>query len=150
MTDIDRKRLRELCEKARALSGKTFAFGSRCTRTEAEFLDIGISAVPAILDEVDDLEERIAGLERQLAEARAALGPFANAANHIPDWMPDECWTSCNSYRVKKSFAPHPSWAGVEGDIQLALWIGGMPLSVFRRARAILAAAEALEKKEIG
>ena len=73
MTDIDRKQLRGLCNDATPGPGSAFFYGSRCTAQEAEFLVAAIGALPALLDEIEAKDARIADLERQLAEAREAL-----------------------------------------------------------------------------
>lgn len=78
----------------------------------------------------------------ELAQALAALAPFARVARGIPDDLPDSLWTHCESYEWDLS---EEVYAGLKAkgiplmgrSTSLNLWLDGYPLSDFRRAAQV-------------
>ena len=67
--------------------------------------------------------------------AREALEPFGRV--RIPDYLPDDLWTTCSSFPFDESLLPSGLPEGASKRC-LTLWLDGMPLSVFRAARTAL------------
>ncbi len=80
------------------------------------------------------MSAKCVALLARVAELEDALRPFAV---RVPGYLPDDLWTACNSYEFDPTLMPGSLPEGASSP-QLTLWLDGMPLSVFRRARSVL------------